>query len=209
MFNKLSLNMDNVILIKGFFQDTLQIQENIDNIGDIAILRLDGDCYESTKICLEKLYDNVIDGGIIIIENYCHFIGAKKATDEFRIKHKILTPLIQTDYTEYYWVKNSNIENIFTLNIDDDIWTCSDKMRYDIYDFFKDKSHFKIAEIGSHKGYSTKILSKIFSKVYAVDNSVEWTEFNKKFNKDATNIEYVILDIYYNIIMINNIIMMI
>jgi predicted O-methyltransferase YrrM len=195
-FNKLSLNMDNVILIKGFFQDTLQIQENIDNIGDIAILRLDGDCYESTKICLEKLYDNVIDGGIIIIDNYCHFIGAKKATDEFRIKHKILTPLIQTDYTEYYWVKYSNIENIFTLNIDDDIWTCSDKMRYDIYDFFKDKSHFKIAEIGSHKGYSTKILSKIFSKVYAVDNSVEWTEFNKKFNKDATNIEYVILDIY-------------
>jgi len=195
-FNKLSLNMDNVILIKGFFQDTLQIQENIDNIGDIAILRLDGDWYESTKICLEKLYDNVIDGGIIIIDDYGHFIGAKKATDEFRIKHKILTPLIQTDYTEYYWVKNSNIENIFTLNIDDDIWTCSDKMRYDIYDFFKDKSHFKIAEIGSHKGYSTKVLSNIFSKVYAVDNSIEWTNFNKNFNKDATNIEYVMLDIY-------------
>ena len=83
-----------------------------------------------------------------------------------------------------------------TLNIEDDIWTCSSKMRYDIYDFFKDKSNFKIAEIGSHKGYSTKILSKIFSNVYAVDNSIEWTEFNKNFNKDATNIEYVILDIY-------------
>ena len=83
-----------------------------------------------------------------------------------------------------------------TINIEDDIWTCSSKMRYDIYDFFKDKSYFKIAEIGSHKGYSTKVLSKIFSKVYAVDNSVEWTKFNKNFNKDATNIEYVMLDIY-------------
>ena len=39
-------------------------------------------------------------------------------------------------------------------------------------------------------------VAKIFSKVYAVDNSVEWTNFNKNFNKDSTNIEYVMLDIY-------------
>lgn len=197
-FNKLNLNFDNVTLVKGFFQDTLQIQENIDNIGEIAVLRLDGDWYESTKICLEKLYDKVIENGVIIIDDYGHFIGAKMATDEFRIKHKILTPLIKTDYTEYYWVKNTKLDNLLsnTLNIEDDIWTCSSKMRYDIYDFFKDKSKFKIAEIGSHKGYSTKILSKIFSKVYAVDNSIEWNEFNKNFNKDTTNIEYVMLDIY-------------
>ena len=62
--------------------------------------------------------------------------------------------------------------------------------------FFVSKKNYKIAEIGSHKGYSTRILSKIFSKVYAVDNSIEWTEFNKNFNEDATNIEYVMLDIY-------------
>ena len=83
-----------------------------------------------------------------------------------------------------------------TTDIEYDIWTCSSKMRYDIYNFFKGKSNLKIAEIGSHKGYSTKALSKIFSKVYAVDNSIEWTNFNKNFNKDATNIEYVMLDIY-------------
>lgn len=69
-------------------------------------------------------------------------------------------------------------------------------MRYDIYYFFEGKRDLKIAEIGSHKGYSTKVLSKIFSKVYAVDNSIEWTDMNKHFNKDATNIEYVMLDIY-------------
>ena len=196
-FNKLNLDMENVMLVKGFFKDTLEIQENIDKLGEICILRLDGDWYDSTKICLEKLYDKVIDGGIIIIDDYGHFIGAKKATDEFRKTRGIISTLIQTDYTEYYWVKKSNIENIFTLNINDDIWTCSDKMRYDIYDFFKDKS-FKIAEIGSHKGYSTRVLSSVFSKVYAVDNSIEWTDFNKNFNKDATNIEYVMLDIYKN-----------
>jgi predicted O-methyltransferase YrrM len=216
--------MNNVILVKGFFQDTLQIQENIDNIGEIAVLRLDGDWYDSTKICLEKLYDKVIDGGVIIIDDYGHFIGAKRATDEFREKYNIRSPLIKTDYTEYYWIKNTNADILLsdTNNIDDDIWTCSDKMRYDIYEAFKesgrfsgseafkesgrfsgseafkDKSHFKIAEIGSHKGYSTKVLSKIFSKVYAVDNSIEWTNFNKNFNKDATNITYVMCDIYNN-----------
>ena len=79
------------------------------------------------------------------------------------------------------------------------IWTCSSKMRYDIYDFFKNILHFKITEIGSHKGYTTKILSKFFSKVYAIDNSSDWINFNKDFNKDSTNIEYVMLDIYIKI----------
>ena len=83
-------------------------------------------------------------------------------------------------------------------NIDHDIWTCSDQMRYDIDVFFKDKKHFKIAEIGAHKGYTTKILANIFETVYAVDNSVEWTALNQELNKAAGNIEYVMLDIYKN-----------
>ena len=82
------------------------------------------------------------------------------------------------------------------VNIYDDVWTCSDEFREDIKYFFKDKSHYKIAEIGSHKGYTTGYLSNIFKKVYAVDNSVEWTNFNKNLNKDKNNIEYVHLDIY-------------
>jgi hypothetical protein len=109
---------------------------------------------------------------------------------------------------DIYYIYNKECNNIYydsncevikygnSKNIDDDLWTCSEKMRYDIYDFFKDKTHFKIAELGSHKGYSTKVLSKIFSKVYAVDNSIEWTNFNKEFNKDVSNIEYVMLNIY-------------
>ena len=109
---------------------------------------------------------------------------------------------------DIYYTCNKRCNNIYydsnckiikygnTKNINDDIWTCSEKMRYDIYDFFKDKSELKIAEIGAHKGYSTKILANIFSEVYAVDINIEWTNFNKNLNKDSTNIEYVILDIY-------------
>ena len=103
-FETLNLDTLNVFLVKGFFKDTL-IQKNLDDIGEIAILRLDGDWYESTKICLEKLYHKVITGGVIIIDDYGHWVGSKRATDEFRIKYCIESPLIQTDYTEHYWIK--------------------------------------------------------------------------------------------------------
>ena len=121
--------------------------------------------------------------------------------------HDIKLPLEQIYYNyqhkchNIYYDKNCQIVNKIsekTLNIYNDIWTCSDEMRNDIADFFKDKSNLKIAEIGSHKGYSTKILSNLFSKVYAVDNSIEYTDININYNKDIINIEYVILDIYKN-----------
>jgi len=106
-FRELSIDMKNVKLIKGFFEATLNVDENVSAMGKIAILRLDGDWYESTKVCLDKLYSKVIVGGIIIIDDYGHWVGAKRATDEFRAKHNIVSPLIQTDYTEHYWVKNN------------------------------------------------------------------------------------------------------
>lgn len=104
-FKKLNVNMDNVKLIEGYFENTLNNEDNIDKIGDIAILRLDADWYEPTKICLEKLYNKVIKGGVIIIDDYGHWAGAKNATDEFRKLNNINSPLIQTDYTEFYWIK--------------------------------------------------------------------------------------------------------
>lgn len=110
-FDKLNLKMDNVTLVKGFFQDTLLVPENIENIGKIGVLRLDGDWYESTKICLETLYDKVVDGGVVIIDDYGHWIGAKLATDEFREKRNIFSPLIQTDYTEHLWIKSAVFDN--------------------------------------------------------------------------------------------------
>lgn len=104
--------------------------------------------------------------------------------------------------TNTYYDKNRKILNSIKntksklLNIHDDVWTCSDEFREEIKDFFKDKPKYKIAEIGSHKGYTSRYLSDIFEKVYCVDNSVEWTNFNKNLNKDKNNIEYVHLDIY-------------
>lgn len=91
LFSKLGLNRDNIFMVKGWFQDTLP--EYRDKTGPIAVLRIDGDWYESTKCCLENLYDNVIAGGSVIIDDYESYIGAKKATDEFIINRDIKTEL--------------------------------------------------------------------------------------------------------------------
>ncbi len=104
-FNMLNVSMANVELVKGYFNDTLRSHK--EKIGPIGVLRLDGDWYESVKVCLDELYDQVVDGGCIIIDDYGHWVGAKRAVDEFCEARNIKTPLIQTDYTEFYWYKTS------------------------------------------------------------------------------------------------------
>ena len=91
LFSRLGLSRDNIVMVKGWFQDTLP--EYRDKTGPIAILRIDGDWYESTKCCLENLYDNVIPGGSIIIDDYESYVGARKATDEFIKNRDIKTKL--------------------------------------------------------------------------------------------------------------------
>jgi hypothetical protein len=115
-------------------------------------------------------------------------------TDIYYTSNKHLSTFYYNKTKDIVKIKQSNLEEY--KNIFDDVWTCSDEFRYDLAIFFKNKSELKIAEIGSHKGYTTRFLANKFSKVYAVDNSVNWTNHNKACNKDLTNIDYVMLDIY-------------
>ncbi len=93
-------------LLKGMFQDTLPKYKK--SIGPIAVLRLDGDWYESTKVCLEELYDQVSIGGFIIIDDYGHFKGCRQAVDEFLDSRGIArTELQVTDPTERWWQKKA------------------------------------------------------------------------------------------------------
>jgi hypothetical protein len=88
---------------EGWFQETLP--RDHENIGDIAILRLDGDWYASTKICLEYLYDKVVPGGFVIIDDYGAYEGCKKAVDEFTRKRNIAAYLNHIDEVGRYWIK--------------------------------------------------------------------------------------------------------
>jgi hypothetical protein len=69
-----------VRLVRGFFNETLHTYR-----GDIALLHLDCDLYDSYKIALETLYDKVRPGGVIMFDEYgdVRWAGAKKAIDEF------------------------------------------------------------------------------------------------------------------------------
>lgn len=66
--------------VQGWFQYTVPLWR-----GDIALLRLDGDLYESTKVCLEYLLPQVVPGGVVIIDDYA-LPGCRMACDEYRIK---------------------------------------------------------------------------------------------------------------------------
>jgi hypothetical protein len=70
----------------------------------IAVLRLDTDWYESTKFELDNFYKYVVKGGIVIIDDYGHWKGCKRAVNEF-LENNPDIDLIPVDYTGVYFIK--------------------------------------------------------------------------------------------------------
>jgi O-methyltransferase len=87
----------------GWFQNTLP--RDAASLGPIAILRLDGDWYASTKICLDHLFDRVVAGGFVIVDDYGRYEGCRRATDEFLRARGIETFLHRIDSEARYWIK--------------------------------------------------------------------------------------------------------
>jgi len=92
LFNKIRLDRNNITTVKGWFENTLS--QHVNEIGGIAVFRIDADWYESVKCCLDTFYKNVVPGGYIIIDDYGSCYGAKKAVDEFLITHNLRVRLI-------------------------------------------------------------------------------------------------------------------
>lgn len=86
---------DGVHFVKGLFQETIR-QSPIEHI---ALLHIDGDWYESVKVCLEELYDKVVPGGFIQFDDYGYWKGARRAVDEFFAKRNINVKLTRLDYS--------------------------------------------------------------------------------------------------------------
>jgi O-methyltransferase len=80
-FDVLAIDRGQVVIHEGWFQETVPAAKA--SIGPVAVLRIDGDWYESTRTCLEGLYDNVVPGGFVIIDDYGAFVGCRKAVDDF------------------------------------------------------------------------------------------------------------------------------
>ncbi len=92
----------NIKFIKGKVEDT--IPSNIPE--KIALLRLDTDWYASTKHELEHLFPCLVKGGILIIDDYGHWEGCRKAVDEYFAGSPVDKPLlVRVDYTGRIGVK--------------------------------------------------------------------------------------------------------
>ena len=77
--------------VKGWFADALPVHR--ERLGAIAILRIDADWYSSVRTCLEHLYDQVVTGGMVILDDYYTYDGCAAAVHEFlgqrRLNHRI------------------------------------------------------------------------------------------------------------------------
>ncbi|TAK04863.1 hypothetical protein EPO33_02600 [Patescibacteria group bacterium] len=81
VFGTLHLPREKNRIVKGWFEHTLP--DTKAQIGPIALLRLDADWYEATKLILNELYDQVVPGGWLIFDDYGRWQGCKTAVDEF------------------------------------------------------------------------------------------------------------------------------
>jgi hypothetical protein len=92
---------DQVRFLKGWFKDTLPTAP----IERLAVMRLDGDYYDSTRDALVNLYDKLSAGGFCIIDDYGEdgWTYCRKAVDEFRAERGIVEPMVQVDASCWYW----------------------------------------------------------------------------------------------------------
>ncbi len=90
---------ENFVFIPGDVEKTL----GKDTPGNIALLRLDTDWYASTVKELQVLYPLIVKRGVLIIDDYGHFDGARKAVDEYFKDQTIL--LNRIDYTGRVGIK--------------------------------------------------------------------------------------------------------
>ena len=90
-----------VHLVKGRVEETIPKHAP----DSIALLRLDTDWYESTKHELEHLFPRLSKHGILIIDDYGHWQGARRAVDEYFADNKIPILLFRADYTGRVAVK--------------------------------------------------------------------------------------------------------
>lgn len=93
---------DRVHFVKGAVETTLPTQAPLE---PIALLRLDTDWYESTKHELVHLFPKVSRGGVVLIDDYGHWEGAKLAVDEFLHESSEVYYLHRIDYTGRLLIK--------------------------------------------------------------------------------------------------------
>jgi UDP-glucose 4-epimerase len=75
------IDENNVALVEGLFADTVKPS------GPVALAHIDGDWYDSVSVCLERIWPALAPGGVIVVDDYDHWSGCRRAVDEFLAAH--------------------------------------------------------------------------------------------------------------------------
>jgi hypothetical protein len=100
-FQRYDLLDNQVVFLKGLFSDTLPTAP----IEKIAVLRLDGDLYESTMDALVNLYPRLSVGGYVIIDDYGSLEACKQAVHDYRERYHLQEDIIPVDWAGVFWKK--------------------------------------------------------------------------------------------------------
>ncbi len=100
-FAKYDLLDDQVKFLKGWFRNTLPTAP----IEKLAVLRLDGDMYESTMEALVALYPKLVPGGYLIVDDYGAIPGCRQAVQDYRQSEAITEEILGVDWTGVFWRK--------------------------------------------------------------------------------------------------------
>ncbi len=92
---------EQVRFLKGWFHDTLPTAP----IERLAVLRLDGDLYQSTMETLTSLYPKLSPGGYVIFDDYLAISSCREAVHDYRAQHAITEEIIAIDNDAVYWRK--------------------------------------------------------------------------------------------------------
>lgn len=98
-FARYGLLDDRVRFLEGWFRDTLPSAP----IDRLAVLRLDGDLYESTMDALEALYPKLSVGGFVIVDDYGAWEPCRQACTDYRDRHGITDEIVPIDWTGVHW----------------------------------------------------------------------------------------------------------
>lgn len=96
--------------VVGKVEETLNSEISLPE--QIALLRLDTDWYESTKVELEQLFPRLVRGGVLIIDDYGHWQGCRRAVDEYFTNNAAPMFLQRIDYTARMGVKICGTQEI-------------------------------------------------------------------------------------------------
>ena len=102
LFHRYGLLDEQTVFLEGWFKDTLPKAP----INSLALLRLDGDLYESTMDALNPLYAKVAKGGFVIVDDYYALPQCAQAITDFRASYGISEPIQLIDDSSVFWRKS-------------------------------------------------------------------------------------------------------